>query len=68
MSNTAGEASEAQRGLLVTVPLLQLRLTLTLAELLSLKFLCTVNEFELGIGVLTIVQLPLSGSPFWQSV
>ena len=67
MLNTAGEASEAHRGLLVTVPLLQLKLTLTLAVLLSLKFLYTVKESELGIGVLTIVQLLLSGSPFWQS-
>ena len=68
MLNTAGETSEAHRGLLVTVPLVQLRLTLTLAVLLSLKFLCTVKDHQrtTWTGVLTMVQLPLSGSPFWQ--
>ena len=66
--NIAGEACEDNCGLLTTLPLLQLRLMLTLAVLLSLKSLYTVNVPETKFSVLTMVQLPFSGSPFWQSV
>jgi hypothetical protein len=58
MLKTAGEPSEASRGLLVTVPLVQDRLTLTLDELLSLKSLYTVKRSDDVLPVeFTIVQL-----------
>jgi len=40
---TAGEPSEACRGVVTTVPLEQVRETLTLAGLLGMKSLCTTN-------------------------
>ncbi len=46
MLNTAGAPSRAVRVLSAMVPLLQLRLTFTLAVLLSLKSLYTVNVSE----------------------
>ena len=60
MVNTAGEPSDANRGEFVTSPLLQLRLTLTLAGLSSLKSLNTVKELELEILLFTSVQLLLT--------